>query len=169
MSRTLPCAIGFESSIAPGEVIRTEATKAPRRHPGRVSLSPVTRTGPARVLIAAADPLVRRALETVLNAPDFELISETASAADALAIARDSAPHVALIDVILEDGDGLETAERIVREAPETRVIVLSASDDDAKAVRALRAGARGYLRKDIELEALPRAVNGVLAGEAAV
>ena len=129
----------------------------------------MTRSGPARVLIAAADPLVRRALETVLNGPDFEVVAETASAAEALAAARERSPHVALIDVILEDGDGLETAERIVREAPETRVIVLSASDDDSKALRALRAGARGYLRKDIELEALPRAVNGVLAGEAAI
>jgi DNA-binding NarL/FixJ family response regulator len=129
----------------------------------------VTRSGPARVLIAAADPLVRRALETVLNAPEFELIAETASADEALQTARERAPHVALIDVILENGDGLETAERIVREAPETRVIVLSAADDDHKAMRALRAGARGYLRKDIELEALPRAVNGVMAGEAAV
>jgi len=129
----------------------------------------VTRSGPARVLIAAADPLVRRALETVLSAPDFELVAETASAEEALSFARDQAPHVALIDVILEDGDGLEIAARIVREAPETRVIVLSASDDDQKAMRALRAGARGYLRKDIELDALPRAVNGVLAGEAAV
>ena len=71
--------------------------------------------------------------------------------------------------MILEDGDGLETAELIAREAPDTRVIVLSASDDKQKALRALRAGARGYLRKDIELDALPRAVNGVLAGEAAI
>jgi DNA-binding NarL/FixJ family response regulator len=129
----------------------------------------VTRSGPARVLIAAADPLVRRALETVLSAPDFELIGETASAADALATVRAQTPHVALVDVILEDGDGLETAEQIVREVPDTRVIVLSASDDDNKAIRALRAGARGYLRKDIELDALPRAINGVMAGEAAV
>jgi DNA-binding NarL/FixJ family response regulator len=121
------------------------------------------------VLIAAADPLVRRALETVLAAPEFELVSETASAAEALSIAREKAPHVALVDATLADGDGLEVAERIVREAPDTRVIVLSASDDDQNAIRALRAGARGYLRKDIELEALPRAVNGVLAGEAAV
>src|SRR3954469_3544350 len=169
MSRTLPCAMGFESSIAPGDVIWDEATNTPCRTSGSVSLSPVTRSGPARVLIAAADPLVRRALETVLSAPDFELIAETASADEALAAARDRAPHVALVDVILEDGDGLETAENIAREAPETRVIVLSASDDDQKAIRALRAGARGYLRKDIELDALPRAVNGVLAGEAAI
>src|SRR6476661_2970742 len=169
MSRTLPCATGFESSIAPGEDIRTEATNTPRRTLGTVALSPVTRTGPARVLIAAADPLVRRALETVLSSPEFELIAETASADEALTSARERNPHVALIDVILEDGDGLETAERIVREVPDTRVIVLSASDDDQKAMRALRGGARGYLRKDIELEALPRAVNGVLAGEAAI
>src|SRR5258706_2732762 len=102
----------------------------------------MARSGPARVLIAAADPLVGRALETVLGGPDFEVVWETASAADALTAARDRVPHVALIDVMLEDGDGLETAERIVREAPETRVIVLSAADDDQKAVRALRAGA---------------------------
>jgi DNA-binding NarL/FixJ family response regulator len=129
----------------------------------------VTRSGPARVLIAAADPLVRRALETVLQGPEFELVSETASADEALSAARERSPHVALIDVILEDGDGLDTAARIVREVPGTRVIVLSASDDDQKAIRALRAGARGYLRKDIELDALPRAVNGVMAGEAAI
>jgi DNA-binding NarL/FixJ family response regulator len=129
----------------------------------------VPRSGPARVLIAAADPLVRRALETVLSAPDFELVADTASADGALAAVRDRSPHVALIDVILENGDGLETAERIVRESPETRVIVLSSSDDDQKAIRALRSGARGYLRKDIELDALPRAVNGVMAGEAAI
>src|SRR4051794_25434072 len=169
MSRTLPCATGFESSIAPGDVIRTEATNTPRRTSRTVGLSPMARSGPARVLIAAADPLVRRALESVLTQPDFELVAETASASQALAAAREKAPHVALIDVILEDGDGLETAERIVREAPETRVIVLSASEDDQKAIRALRAGARGYLRKDIELDALPRAINGVIAGEAAV
>jgi DNA-binding NarL/FixJ family response regulator len=129
----------------------------------------MSRSGPARVLIAAADPLVRRALENVLADPQFEMVAETASADAALSAVREQAPDVALIDVMLEDGDGLDVAERIAREAPETRVIVLSASDDEAKALRALRGGARGYLRKDIELSALPRAVNGVLEGEAAV
>ncbi|HEX6714673.1 MAG TPA: response regulator transcription factor [Thermoleophilaceae bacterium] len=129
----------------------------------------MTRSGPARVLIAAADPLVRRALESVLSGSEFELVGGTASADQALGLVRERQPHVALIDVILEDGDGLELAERIARETSETRVIVLAATDDETKALRALRAGARGYLRKDIELEALPRAVNGVLAGEAAV
>ena len=129
----------------------------------------MTRSGPARVLIAAADPLVRRALEAVLASPEFDVVAQTASAAAALDTAKGKNADVALIDVILEDGDGLETAERIAREAPDTRVIVLSASDDDQKAVKALRAGARGFLRKDIELDALPRAVTGVLHGEAAI
>lgn len=96
-------------------------------------------------------------------------MADTASASEVLACIHNHAPHVALIDVVLENGDGLETAETVVRESPETRVIVLSATDDDHKAIRALRAGARGYLRKDIELDALPRAVNGVMAGEAAI
>lgn len=129
----------------------------------------MARTGPARVLIAAADPLVRRALRSVLADAGYEVVADTASAADVLGAVRDHDPHVALIDVILEDGDGLETAELIAGQSPQTRVIVLSASEDDTKAVRALRSGARGYLRKDIELEALPRAVEGVLAGEAAI
>jgi DNA-binding NarL/FixJ family response regulator len=105
----------------------------------------------------------------VLTDTDFELVGGTASADAAMQLVRERAPHVALVDVILENGDGLEVAERIGREAPDTRVIVLAATDDEAKALRALRGGARGYLRKDIELEALPRAVRGVLAGEAAV
>jgi DNA-binding NarL/FixJ family response regulator len=129
----------------------------------------VTRTGPARVLVAAADPLVRRALQTVLTDAGFEIVAETASAPAAIQAVIDRTPHVALVDVMLENGDGLETAELIARQSPGTRVIVLSQSDDDGKAVRALRAGARGYLRKDIELDALPRAVNGVIAGEAAI
>ena len=105
----------------------------------------------------------------MLAQPEFEIVAQTATADEAFRVARERAPHVALIDVILENGDGLEVAERIARQASETRVIVLAATDDEDKALRALRAGARGYLRKDIELDALPRAVNGVLAGEAAV
>ena len=129
----------------------------------------MTRTGPVRVLIAAADPLVRRALQNVLTEAGFEIVGETASAPEALQLVSSASPHVALVDVMLEGGDGLETAEKISSQAGDTRVIVLSQSDDDGKAVAALRAGARGYLRKDIELDALPRAVNGVVSGEAAI
>ena len=128
-------------------------------------MSPVSRTGPARVLIAAADPLVRRALQSVLSEPDFELVAETASADEALAITKERSPHVALVDVILEEGDGLEIAERIAREAGETRVIVLAATDDEDKALRALRAGARGYLIKDVLSDEITDAIRRVHGG----
>jgi DNA-binding NarL/FixJ family response regulator len=129
----------------------------------------VARSDSARIVIAAADPLVRRALRSILTGAGFEIVAETPSAQDALAAVHQHQPNVALVDVILEDGDGLDTAEQIARESAHTHVIVLSAAEDDTKAVRALRSGARGYLRKDIELEALPRAVAGVMAGEAAI
>src|SRR4051812_21683605 len=148
MSRTLPCATGLESSIAPEPDIWSEATNHPGGRLGTVVLPPVTRQGPARVLIAAADPLVRRALRSILtDSGAYEIVAETATTPGALESVRQHDPHVALVDVMLEEGDGLETAERIAREAPETRVIILSATEDEAKAVRALRAGARGYLR----------------------
>jgi NarL family two-component system response regulator LiaR len=129
----------------------------------------VTGSKPTRVLIAAADPLVRHALDNVLDEAGFEIVAETASAAEVADQVAKGHADVAVVDVMLEDGDGLATAERIARESPQTRVIVLSASEDDSKGIQALRAGASGYLRKDIELDALPRAIQGVMDGEAAI
>jgi DNA-binding NarL/FixJ family response regulator len=129
----------------------------------------VPRTSVTRVLLAAADPLVRRALKNVLAGDEFSIVAETASAPDVLAAVKREKPDVAVVDVMLEDGDGLATAEAVAQADSRTRVIVLSASDDAEKAMRALRAGADGYLRKDIELDGLPRAVKGVAAGEAAI
>src|SRR3954471_4205807 len=111
--------MGLESSIAPGPDIWSEATNTTRRYRGAVVFQPVTRVGPARVLIAAADPLVRRALHTILNDAGFEIVAETASAQQAVGLVLEHNPHVALVDAMLEDGDGLETAEEIVNQAPE--------------------------------------------------
>src|SRR5437763_15397758 len=120
MSRTLPCATGLESSIAPEPDIWAQATNSTSRYPGTVLLPPVTRQGPPRVLIAAADPLVRRALQSILsNGGSYDIVAETSSAPGALESVKQHDPHVALVDVMLEEGDGLETAERIAREAPE--------------------------------------------------
>src|SRR5437773_9966727 len=106
MSRTLPCAIGLESSIAPGDDIWSEATNTPCRHRGKVRLSPVARSAPTRILIAAADPLVRRALHNSLGEAGFDVVAETASAAEVLPAVTRNKAQVAVIDVMLEDGDG---------------------------------------------------------------
>lgn len=124
---------------------------------------------PARVVLAAQDPLVRRALRATLEGGGFEVVAETADGPEAIQLVAQNTPDLALVDLNLHGADGLDVAEQINRDAGRTRVVVLSGTDDDTVAIKALRAGAQGYLMKDIELESLPRALNGVLAGEAAI
>ena len=122
-----------------------------------------------RVVLAAQDPLVRRALKATLEGGGFEVVAETADGPEAIQLVVENRPDLALVDLVLHGADGLDVAERIGRDAHHTRVVVLSGTDDDSVAIKALRAGAHGYLMKDIELESLPRALHGVLVGEAAI
>lgn len=128
--------------------------------------SPGSKT--ARVVLAAQDPLVRRALKATLEGGGFEVIAETADGPEAIKLVNEHDPDLALIDLTLHGADGLDVAEQITK-GGRVRVVVLSGTDDDSVAIKALRAGAHGYLMKDIELESLPRALTGVLAGEAAI
>lgn len=121
-----------------------------------------------RVVLAAQDPLVRRALKATLEGGGFEVIAETADGPETIKLVNENSPDLALIDLTLHGADGLDVAEQITRDG-RVRVVVLSGTDDDTVAIKALRSGAHGYLMKDIELESLPRALNGVLAGEAAI
>lgn len=120
------------------------------------------------MVLAAQDPLVRRALKATLEGGGFEVIAETADGPEAIKLVNEQDPDLALIDLTLHGADGLDVAEQITK-AGRVRVVVLSGTDDDSVAIKALRAGAHGYLMKDIELESLPRALTGVLAGEAAI
>jgi DNA-binding NarL/FixJ family response regulator len=123
----------------------------------------------ARVVLAAQDPLVRRALRAALEADDFEVVGDTADGPEAVQLVIDNDADVALVDLVLQGAEGLDVVEQIARGATGASVIVMSGSEDEGVAVLALRAGAKGYLSKDIEIDALPRAIKGVLAGEAAI
>ena len=120
-------------------------------------------------MLAAQDPLVRRALKATLEGGGFEVVAETADGPEAIQLVNENRPDLALVDLTLHGADGLDVAQQIGRNSGHTRVVVLSGTDDDQVALKALRAGAHGYLMKDIELESLPRALNGVLEGEAAI
>jgi DNA-binding NarL/FixJ family response regulator len=98
----------------------------------------------------------------------FEQVDEAGSLAEALAAARRQAPDVALIAADLAGG-GMEAARRLVTLLPKLRVIVLSAAMDGDELLQAVLAGATGYLAKDMSLDRLPHAINGVLAGEVAL
>ncbi|MFE2878557.1 response regulator [Streptomyces roseus] len=123
-----------------------------------------------RVLIADDQPLVRRGLALIL-APDpaFEVVGEAEDGARAVALARELRPDVVVMDIRMPVLDGVQATEELARTLPESRVLALSTFDMDEYVVAALRAGAYGFLPKDISPEELIAAVHTVHTGEAAV
>ncbi|WP_406202585.1 response regulator transcription factor [Kitasatospora sp. NBC_01560] len=123
-----------------------------------------------RVLIADDQPLVRRGLALIL-APDpaFEVVAEADDGQRAVDLAHRHRPDVVVMDIRMPVLDGVRATERIVRELPACRVLALSTFDMDEYVVAALRAGASGFLPKDVSPEELSAAVRTVHTGEAAV
>ncbi|MET9885436.1 response regulator transcription factor [Streptomyces sp. NPDC006430] len=123
-----------------------------------------------RVLIADDQPLVRRGLALIM-APDpgFEVVGEAEDGARAVALAQELRPDVVVMDIRMPVWDGVKATEELARTLPEARVLALSTFDMDEYVVAALRAGAYGFLPKDISPEELIAAVRVVHTGEAAV
>ncbi|WP_229899083.1 response regulator [Streptomyces hiroshimensis] len=123
-----------------------------------------------KVLIADDQPLVRRGLALIL-APDpaFEVVGEAGDGAEAVALAHRLRPDVVVMDIRMPVLDGVAATGRLAQELPGCRVLALSTFDMDEYVVAALRAGAYGFLPKDISPEELVTAVRVVHTGEAAV
>jgi len=110
----------------------------------------------------------RTGVKLALERGGFEVCADAADADGAISAAREQRPDVCLLDINMP-GDGIKAAEAIARELPETAVVMLTVSRSDADLFDALRAGASGYLLKDIDPARLPLALHGVLEGEAAL
>jgi DNA-binding NarL/FixJ family response regulator len=95
--------------------------------------------------------------------------AEAEDAEEAVAAALRERPDVCLLDISMAGGGGIEAAEAISAELPDTAIVMLTVSRSDADLFAALRAGASGYLLKDIDPDRLPLALRGVLDGEAAL
>ncbi|MBC6462145.1 response regulator [Actinomadura sp. HBU206391] len=122
-----------------------------------------------RVLIADDHPIVRDGLRAVLTAePDLEVIGECASGDEAVALAEISRPDVVLMDLRMPGGDGFTATERIVA-GGYARVLVLTTYDHDEDILRAVEAGATGYLLKDTPRGPLAEAVRTAARGEPAL
>ncbi|MFC9292787.1 response regulator [Streptomyces sp. NPDC057011] len=123
-----------------------------------------------RVLIADDQPLVRRGLALILAPdPEFEVVGEAEDGSRAVALARELRPDVVVMDIRMPVLDGVQATGELARTLPGTRVLALSTFDMDEYVVAALRAGASGFLPKDISPEELSAAVRIVHRGEAAV
>ncbi|MFJ8038926.1 response regulator [Kitasatospora sp. NPDC096147] len=121
-----------------------------------------------RVLLVDDEELLRLAFGMILRAePDMEPVGEAADGAAAVELARRLRPDVVLMDVRMPGTDGIEATRRLLREAPEARVLVLTTFDLDDYAFDALRAGASGFLLKNSRPEELLRAIRDVARGDA--
>jgi len=104
---------------------------------------------PIRVLIADDEPLLLQALGDIIGAsPEFEIVATAANATDATRLAGDLHPHVALLDMRMPEGGGIAAAEGIRTSSPATRVVALSAYEDEVRMEAMRGAGAVAYVVK---------------------
>ncbi|MFG2498815.1 response regulator [Streptomyces sp. NPDC048441] len=129
-------------------------------------------TGPTgstiRVVLADDQPLVRAGLRVLMaDTPDIEVVGEAGTGAEAVRLVQDVRPDVVVMDIRMPGMDGIEATRRITAEPDATtRVLVLTTFDDDDYVYGALRAGASGFLVKDMALEQILAAIHVVAAGE---
>jgi two-component system, NarL family, response regulator LiaR len=121
-----------------------------------------------RVLLADDHAVVRQGLRTFLELQDdLDVVGEAADGEEAVAQVERLEPDVVLMDLVMPRVDGIEAIRRIRDLRPATRVLALTSFVDDDRVFPALRAGAAGYLLKDVEPGDLVRAIRSVHAGEA--
>jgi len=121
-----------------------------------------------RVAVADDHAVVRQGLRTFLELQDeIEVVGEAADGEEAVALVERTAPDVVLLDLVMPRVDGIEAIRRIRERCPATRILVLTSFADDRTVLPAVRAGAAGYLLKDVQPPELVAAIRTVHGGEA--
>jgi DNA-binding NarL/FixJ family response regulator len=123
-----------------------------------------------RVILADDQPLVRAGLRMLIDhTPDIDVAGEAGTGAEAVQLVRDSGADVVVMDIRMPVMDGIEATRMITANGTDARVLVLSTFDDDDYVYGALRAGASGFLVKDMALEDILTAIRVVAAGDAMI
>ena len=123
-----------------------------------------------RLMIADDHELFRRGLRMVLeDEDDIEVIDEAGDGEVAVDLAREHAPDVVVMDVRMPGLSGIEAARRIKEEEPGTKILVLTISDEEDDLYEAIKAGANGYLLKEISIDEIAHAVRSVHSGQSLI
>ncbi len=121
-----------------------------------------------KILLADDHKVLRQGIAQVLEAqPDMRVVAEAGTGTETVALAHKHQPDIILMDINMPELDGVEATRKISRELPETRIIILTMYKLDNFVFQAIKAGASGYLLKEVELEELLAAVRAVHKGEA--
>lgn len=122
---------------------------------------------PIQIVIVDDHPVVRAGLEGMLSAQeDFDVVGEADNGIEAISTCKRAEPDLVLMDLRMPGMDGVEAIEQIKAERPDSNILVLTTYDSDADIVKAVEAGATGYLLKDAPRETLFQAVRSAARGE---
>lgn len=143
---------------------------APDAKPAASQAAAARPAPPARIMVVDNHVLVREALVNLIDAqPDMRVVRQAGSLHEAVATVQQAAPDLVVIEFTLPDGDGAQAARQLLAGRPETRVVILTAHDDDDCLFAAVTAGAVGYLLKSITTADLLDRLRGVMRGEVAL
>ena len=125
---------------------------------------------PIRVLVVDDHALFRRGLEMVLGQePDIEVVGEAADGAEAVAKASTLLPDIVLMDVRMPRRSGIEACTAIKDVVPSAKIVMLTISDEEADLYEAIKAGASGYLLKEISIDEVASAIRAVAGGQSLI
>jgi DNA-binding NarL/FixJ family response regulator len=123
-----------------------------------------------RVVLADDHNVLRQGMEQALNAqPDMTVVGQASNGVEAVALARQLQPDVVLMDINMPEMDGVKAARRITSQLPKTGIIILTMYRRDEYVFEAIKAGASGYLLKEVELDELLASIRAVAQGEAVI
>ena len=130
-------------------------------------LNDIESTGTIRVLCVDDHPLVRKGIASILaNEPDMLLVAEANNGREAVSLFKEHKPDVTLMDLRMPEIDGTSATRMIRQEAPDARIIALTSYDGDQDIYRALEAGVRGYILKEMVHTEVVRAIRTVHSGK---